>query len=273
MSTLELEEVRISAGTIRKERRSQALQLLTRRTVFAVALVALWWLISKFFVDPLFISTPQDIVKRLWEMISTGLLREHWVTTFSQVSVGFATGYLAGLVIGNFLGLVRPVGILLEPFVNFVYGIPRIAIAPLFVIWFGIGFQLKAVFVAFVVLFVVAIASLGSIQQTDRQIVNGVRVMGSSGWELFRTTLLPQQIPSLMTAFKITFPHAVAADIVAEFISSNKGLGYLMANAATVLDTTTVLSIVIVVATTITVVLGILGLVERRMLRWQAVAH
>lgn len=239
------------------------------RALVAILLVILWQITQALWVSPLFISSPSAVAVRLWNLTSSGFLVPHMVATFSQAAVGFVIGFAAGLVLGYCLGLSRQLGSIGGPFLNFFYSIPRIAIAPLFVIWFGIDFSFKALFVAFVVSFISAISVFGALRQANRTIVDAVWVMGARGFGLFRIAVFPQQVPAIFTAMRITLPLAVASDIVAEFVASNVGLGFIMNNAASVLNTATVLAVVVVLALTITLILAAVSLIERRVLRWQ----
>jgi len=108
------------------------------------------------------------------------------------------------------------------------------------------------------------------LRDLDHDMVNGIRVMGGSRWTVIRMAILPQQVLWLTTTIKLAFPTAVATDIVAEFVASNQGLGFLMNSAAGVLDTTSLLAEVMFIGLVVTVVLGIVSVAERRWFRWRA---
>jgi NitT/TauT family transport system permease protein len=197
------------------------------------------------------------------------LLPNTWVT-FSQALAGFAVGAVAGILIGNVMGMVRVLGKVTSPFVTFFYTLPRIAIAPLFVIWLGIGFNFKAAFVAFVVVFIFITPTYAGLRDLDEDMIAGIRVMGGSKLTAIRMAVLPQQVLWISTTIKLALPTAVATDIVAEFVASNRGLGYLMNSAAGTLDTASLLAEVVFVSAIVTVVIGLLAVGERWWFRWQA---
>lgn len=234
-----------------------------------VALLLAWQVTSGWLIDPLYISSPLAVVQRLVEMSQDGILLPNAWVTFSQALVGFLAGAVAGVFIGNVMGIVHIVGRVTSPFVTFFYTLPRIAIAPLFVIWLGVGFSFKVAFVAFVVVFIFITPTYAGLRDLDKDVIDGIRVMGGRRWTVIRMAILPQQVLWMTTTIKLAFPTAVATDIVAEFVASNQGLGYLMNSAAGTLDTTSLLAEVVFIALVVTVVLGALAIVEGRWFRWR----
>jgi NitT/TauT family transport system permease protein len=235
-----------------------------------VVIIGAWQLASGPVIDPLYISSPWRVAKRLDEMLRDGILWSNSEATFYQAIVGFLVGAVAGIIIGNVMGIVRVFGRVASPFVTFFYTLPRIAIAPLFVIWLGVGFSFKAAFVAFVVVFIFITPTYAGLRDLDEDMINAIRVMGGRRWTVIRMAILPQQVLWITTTIKLAFPTAVATDVVAEFVASNKGLGYLMNEAAGVLDTTSLLAEVVFISVIVTLVLGVISVIERRWFRWRA---
>lgn len=239
------------------------------QAVIVVALLGAWQLLSGRVIDPLFISSPSAVIRRMITLAQDHVLFPNTWTTFSQAFAGFAVGAVAGILIGNVMGMVRLVGAVTSPFVTFFYTLPRIAIAPLFVIWLGIGFNFKAAFVAFVVVFIFITPTYAGLRDLDTDMIAGIRVMGGRRWTAIRMAVLPQQVLWISTTVKLALPTAVATDIVAEFVASNKGLGYLMNSAAGTLDTASLLAEVVFVSAIVTVIIGALSIAERWWFRWR----
>jgi NitT/TauT family transport system permease protein len=237
--------------------------------IVVIVILAAWQGVSGRLVDKLYVSAPGDVIHRMFTLLSDGVLWPNAKATFEQATVGFVIGAAAGIVIGNVMGILKVVGQVASPFVTFFYTLPRIAIAPLFVIWLGIGFGFKSMFVAFVVVFIFITPVYAGLRDLDHDMVNGIRVMGAGRWTVIRTAILPQQVLWLTTTIKLAFPTAVATDIVAEFVASNKGLGYLMNEASGVLDTTSLLAEVVFIGLVVTVVLGVVSVIEHRWFRWR----
>jgi NitT/TauT family transport system permease protein len=235
-----------------------------------IVFLVIWQLSSGTLISPLFISSPIAVAVRMVVLIQTNVLLPNAWVTLSQALTGFAVGAVAGIIIGNVMGLLRRVGNVASPFVTFFYTLPRIAIAPLFVIWLGVGFNFKAAFVTFVVVFFFITPINAGLKDLDLDMIAGIRVMGGRRWTVFRMAILPQQVLWITTTIKLAFPTAVATDIVAEFVAANQGLGFLMNSAAGTLDIASLLAEVVFVSVVVTVVIGIVSLLETRWFRWRA---
>jgi NitT/TauT family transport system permease protein len=237
--------------------------------VLPLAAIGLWQVISGRLIPTLFISSPSAVAIELYRLFSSGTVLPDVVVTYSQVGAGLLVGFGGGVVLGNLMGISTRAGRLLSPYLTFFFTIPLISIAPIFVIWFGIGFAMKAALVAFLVFFLTARTTVVGMMTLDQLVINSINIMGASRWQLIRLTILPQEILWITTAAKLAIPLSIAAEIVGEFISSNSGLGYLMNNAASVLDTTELLSVVVIISFTVTIVVGGVSLLERKLLSWR----
>jgi len=236
----------------------------------AAALLAVWQLASGRIIDELYVSSPKAVTERLIELLRNGqLLPNAWVT-FSQSGLGFLVGMIAGVVVGNLMGTVHVVGRVVSPYVTFFYTMPRIAIAPLFVIWLGVDFSFKAAFVAFVVVFIFITPTYAGLSSMDPDLANGIKVMGAGRWKVIRMAIFPQQVLWITTTIKLALPTAIATDITAEFVASHSGLGFMMNDAAGILDTASLLAEVVFISIVVTAALGIVSLVEHRWFRWRA---
>lgn len=261
--------VRPTAPRARRRRASRSWGTWLTQVVIVLILLGAWQLLSGPVIDPLFISSPSAVIHRMITLAQENVLLPNAWVTFSQSLVGFVVGAVLGIFIGNVMGLVRIFGKVGSPFVTFFYTLPRIAIAPLFVIWLGVGFSFKAAFVAFVVVFIFITPTYAGLRDLDEDMIAGIRVMGGSRLTAYRMAVLPQQVLWISTTIKLALPTAVATDIVAEFVAANQGLGYLMNSAAGTLDTASLLAEVVFVSVVVTVVIGLLAIGERWWFRWQ----
>lgn len=234
-----------------------------------VALLAAWQLGSGRLIPTLYVSSPRAVADRLWQLMYSGQLWPNAEATFSQSGLGFVIGMVAGIIIGNLMGVIAVFGRVGAPFVTFFYTMPRIAIAPLFVIWLGVGFSFKTWFVAFVVVFIFITPTFAGLTSMDPDLANGVRVMGAGRWRTIRMAILPQQILWITTTIKLALPTAVATDITAEFVASENGLGFMMNSAAGTLDTASLLAEVVFISAVVTAVIAIVAMFERKWFRWR----
>jgi len=217
----------------RKDRRSATLG----RLAFAAGFFLVWELASGTIVDQFFVSKPSHIAASFWAMLTREGLLYHLQFTVIEALAGYVIGAGAGLVLGFALARSDLVYRIVEPFVLAFYGIPRIALAPLFILWFGIGIASKIAVAAVMVFFIVLINTIAGIRSAPPQLLQVARVMGASEWDLTRKVVFPAATPFIIAALQITVPQAMIGAIVGEFISSNRGVGHLISRAAGWLDT------------------------------------
>ena len=217
----------------RKDRRETALGRLAFATVFFL----LWEVASGTIVDQFFVSKPSHIAASFWAMLTRESLLYHLQFTIIEALVGYLLGAAAGLICGFALARSDLVYRIVEPFVVAFYGIPRIALAPLFILWFGLGIASKLAVAAIMVFFIVLINTIAGIHSVPPQLLQVARVMGASEWDLVRKVIFPAATPFIVAALQITVPQAMIGAIVGEFISSNRGVGHLISRAAGWLDT------------------------------------
>ncbi|MGH2454016.1 MAG: ABC transporter permease [bacterium] len=221
----------------RGRQRTDALTLAAGRVAFGILFLLGWELASGRLVDQFFISKPSAIMAALWDLITRENLFYHLRFTITEALSGYLIGATAGLLLGFALARLDLLYRILEPFIVAFYGIPRIALAPLFILWFGLGITSKIAVAAIMVFFIVFINTVAGIRSAPLPLQQVARVMGASGWDLQRKVIFPAATPFIVAALQITVPQAMIGAIVGEFISSNRGVGHLIAREAGLLDT------------------------------------
>lgn len=221
----------------RARQRGQRRGTLVGRLMAGVVFLGVWELASGRIVDQFFLSKPSLIAVSLWEMLTKEQLLYHLQFTITEALAGYVIGAVLGLVLGFVLARSDAVYRIVEPFVVAFYGIPRIALAPLFILWFGIGISSKIAVATVMVFFIVFINTIAGIRSAPVQLLQVARVMGASEWDLVRKVVFPAATPFIVAALQITVPQAMIGAIVGEFISSNRGVGHLISRAAGWLDT------------------------------------
>ncbi|HEY9470473.1 MAG TPA: ABC transporter permease [Propionibacteriaceae bacterium] len=239
------------------------------RAVIAVVSLGAWELVSAAFHLDFWISRPSYLFDVLGQWITNGYLWDNLKVTLAETAIGFAIGGLAGVGLGFLLGLASRLGRILEPFISALYSIPKLALAPLFVLWLGIGYEMKIALVALVVFLLMFWNCYSGARQRDRELINVLRVMGATRRDVVRRVVIPGAMPSVYVGFKLSLPYALTGAVVAEIVASQAGMGFVLMNAAGVFDTDAVFAALFVLM----VVGGILNLVldksERIVLRWQ----
>jgi NitT/TauT family transport system permease protein len=239
------------------------------RLLFLAGVLAIWQVLSGHVVDPYFISSPARIGRDTYDGFAHGTLARDVAATMTEagigLAVGMATGILAGLLFGFFPLLDR----VLEPFIGAVNAIPRPALAPLFVLWFGLGMTSKIVVASSLVFFVAFYNAYQGVKSIDQDVVNAVRVMRASRLQMLRIVILPAVFSWVFAAFKLSVGYALIGAIVGEFVGSTSGLGYQLTQAQGLLDTDRVFSIVVVTGVLAGLVLYLASVVENKVLKWR----
>jgi len=243
-----------------------------RAGLLAVFLLA-WQLLSGPVLDDTFISRPSDIAERLGEWWGDGTLVDNSWITVQEIAWGFLLGAATGAAAGYVFGASRYLYRVLDPFVMALYSIPKVALAPLFIVWFGIGMNMKILLAAVTVFFLVFLNTAAAVRDVDRGLIDAVRLMGGGRRVIALKVVLPASMAGFLTGLKVSVPYALIGAVIGELVASNRGLGYLINDSASQFDTAGVFA-ALVVLTVIAGVLNLLvGLLDRRVNRWKPLDH
>lgn len=237
-----------------------------------LVLIAFWQWASGRLVREVYVSKPSAVAARLYELFATGEIVPHLWTTAQELVLGYATGVAGGVAAGYALGRSPRLARVFEPYVMAFYGIPKIALAPLFIIWFGIGPGSKIALAAIMVFFLVFYNVYTGVRAVDREIVNLTLVMGANQRQLTRHVYLPAAAPYVMLGMRLAIPYSVIGVIVGEFTSATQGLGLFIHVASSTYDPAGVFA---GIAILLAFVLGagfLAARLERRLLRWRTLS-
>jgi NitT/TauT family transport system permease protein len=209
--------------------------VLAGRIIVTVGLIVAWQLVSPH-LDRMIFSSPSDIVARLWEWALDGTLWQNLLVTAEEILLGYVAGAAAGVVLGLILGSYPLAASILDPVLMAIYGVPKIAFGPLFIVWFGINMSPKIVITGLMVFFFVFLSTYEGARGVDRDLVRAVRLMGASAFQERTLVVIPGSLPSILLGLKLAIPEALVGAIVGELIVSNKGIGYLLQFSASQLD-------------------------------------
>nr|WP_312231474.1 ABC transporter permease [Pseudomonas sp.] len=219
---------------------------LGRIAILATILIG-WQLASGPLIDPFFVSSPAEIGKRFADLVSSGRLFSHGWITVVETLVGFFFGACAGITVGLVLGRNELLAKLLDPILIAIYSLPKIALAPLFIMWFGIGIEMKIILTATIVFFLVFLNTYSGVRAVEREQLEILRLMGAREHHLITKVVLPSAIQWVFTGLKLSVPYALIGAIVGEIMAANRGLGYLLQDAAGQLDTAGVFAALIAI--------------------------
>lgn len=245
---------------------TQAFRLLT-----FVVILGGWQLADGRWLPDYLISSPSQIASTLWKFV-TGVQPGLWTdirVTGEELVLGYVIGVVGGIAVGLLLGYWRAGAAVFNPLITAINGIPKIALAPLFLIWFGIGIDSKVAIASMTVFFVMFYNSYMGVVTMPSDLVNVLRVIGASRYVIIRRVTLPQISVPVLSGMKASVPFAMIGVIVGEFIASQDGIGYLINTATQNFDSATVFAGIIVLMLMIAIGMGLVGVLERRVLRWQ----
>jgi NitT/TauT family transport system permease protein len=219
------------ADRVRRAARRDRLRIVAGQALLLAVILGGWAWASGRVVDRLFLSDPVSVARAFWTILLKGTLWYHLRFTLTETLLGYLIGASLGLAGAIVVAMIPAGELVLRPFVLLAWATPKIALAPLMIIWFGIGMLPKVFLAATFVFFVVFLSTLAGVATVSPQLVAAVRVMGAAPLAVFRKVVLPSALPFIVTALRLTIPAALIGAIIGEFISSNRGVGYLI-NAA-----------------------------------------
>lgn len=228
-----------------------------------------WEIIAGRWIEILLISSPSRIFSAFLSNLESGTLMEHTWVTLQEIGIGFPLGAVSGIAVGCLFGQSRTLAELFEPIIIALYGIPRTALAPLFIVWLGIGIWSKVGVVFLLTFFLNFFNTYSGMKQMDREYIDLARLMGAKGYKLAYKIILPALSPHIMTGLKTSIPFSVIGAVVGEFIAATEGLGFFIHLSAGIFRTADVFVGIIVLMFVVIVMNKIADLVERRLLRWQ----
>jgi len=252
------------------QRTWQVLTINSGRLVLLLCLLGAWQFASGSLISPLFISSPLAVSRQVITWIGDGTLLVHVGITLTEALLGLFYGVVSGILAGLLLGLLQTAARILDPFIVAIYSIPKIALAPLFILWFGIELPMKVIFVFITVFFLVFLSTLAGVRNVDQGLVDAVRLMGGDRRDIVFKVVIPASTGSILTGVRMAIPYALVGAVIAELIASNRGLGYLIEASAATFDTTGTFAALLALTFIAGVLNVVVHLIDRNTSRWKA---
>ncbi|MDJ0458049.1 ABC transporter permease [Arthrobacter sp. NQ7] len=257
-----------------KRRRGEASNLSIRMGQLALAAVVLgaWELLGRVgVIDPFFFPLPSDILVTVWLWISSGFVFPHLWITLQESILAFLTGAAAGLVLGFLMARVRFLERLLDPFLQIFNALPRVVLAPIFLLWFGLGIWSKVAFGFTLVFFIVFFNTLEGVKSVDRVLVDNAKMLGASEKQLLRHVFIPSALTWIFSSLHISVGFAITGAVVGEYLGASAGVGYAIAQAQGVFDTRGVFAGMFILMFVVLIIDLLVNRLERHLLRWRPV--
>lgn len=259
---------------VRADRRRQSVRRLVDRVVVVSALLGVWELVVRVgWVHPFFISQPTRVIGDLYAVFATGYVFPHLGVTLVEALSGLAIGTLGGMAVGFGAAISVRLSDALQPILVAFNSMPRIAIAPLFIIWLGFGPESKIALAVMVVFFVVFFNTFAGVRSVDPVLVNSIKAMGGSQLDVLRMVIVPYTVVWVFAALKTGISMALISAVVGEFVGSTAGVGWIMVQASGVLNTTRLFSMMTILAIVGSLLFSAVRWLEDRSLRWRPSAQ
>ncbi|MEW2503795.1 ABC transporter permease [Amycolatopsis sp. CA-161197] len=234
-----------------------------------VLIVVLWQLAGQVF-GAFTVSSPWLIVQRIVELVTGGTLWPDLGTTLAETFAGLAIGMVIGVALGVLIAPSKTVGRWFYPYIMALYSLPRVALAPLFIVWFGIGLESKIFMVVTMVVFVAFYNTYQGMRGIEPDLIEMTRSFRAPWTARLRWAILPSIAPWILTSLRLSIALALIGAVIAELVGASQGLGYYMGYAANVLDTTGVFAGLVIITVIAMLAEQLVALVERRVLRHRA---
>lgn len=244
------------------------LRLLAWRTLLIVALLAGWEALSHV-IDVFLISRPSEIAVRLYDWTLDGTLLFNLRVTLEAALWGFALGALGGIALGFLLGQAPKLGKVADPVIIALYSLPKVALAPVLILWFGIGLELKVALAAITVFFLVFFNTYAGVREVDHDLIDVMRIIGAGRFQIVRRVVIPSTLGWVFVGLKVAVPYALIGAVVGEIIASNRGLGFLVQHSASQFDLTGVFAALVVLMIIATALNELLNRLQARLMRWR----
>lgn len=268
--------------TTKRERERQNARLRVRAGQWGLlaAVFLFWWLMTKpglvppFFFEndsqaAFFFGEPDQIFLRIWEWFAGGEIYRHLFVTLYETLMAFAIGTASGLFVGLWLARAPTAAAVLDPFIKGLNSMPRVILAPIFAVWFGLGPASKIALGVTLVFFIVFFNVYQGVREVNPTVLASARMLGATNRQLMRTVYIPSAMSWVFSSLHTSVGMAFVAAVIGEYLGSAEGVGYLILQAETTFDMNTVMAGILVLTAFALVIDRAVTELERRFMRWQ----
>lgn len=263
-----------------RERRSARWRVRAGQWGLLVAVFVFWWLMTKpglvppFFFEndsqaAFFFGEPDQIFLRIWEWFAAGEIYRHLFVTLYETLMAFVIGTVSGLFVGLWLARAPTAAAVLDPFIKGLNSMPRVILAPIFAVWFGLGPASKIALGVTLVFFIVFFNVYQGVREVNPTVLASARMLGATNQQLMRTVYIPSAMSWVFSSLHTSVGMAFVAAVIGEYLGSAEGVGYLILQAETTFDMNTVMAGILVLTAFALVIDRAVTELERRFMRWQ----
>jgi ABC-type nitrate/sulfonate/bicarbonate transport system permease component len=238
------------------------------RAISVIAVLALWQVVGGN-INPIFLSTPTAIARAFVEVVRDGELFRALGVSVGVVLAGFTVAMIVGVPIGLLMGWFRTFEYLVDPYVNALYVVPRIALIPLIIIWFGLGVPAQVVVVFGTSVFPILLSTYAGVRNVPHDLVETAHAFGAGRWQLFSNIIIPSSVPFIMSGLRLGIGQAIIGMVVAQMFLGLSGMGFMLTKYGNMFETAYVFVVVLALAGLGIVMTEAVKRVERRFSLWK----
>ncbi|MFS2327514.1 ABC transporter permease [Brucella sp. H1_1004] len=220
-------------------------------------------------IDVFFFPAPVNIFKQVVEWVTDTSFYRHVSITLTETVLGYLIGTALGVAAGVWLGLSRSSARILDPFIKGLNAIPRVVLAPIFVLWLGLGLWSKVALAVTLVFFVTFFNAMQGVREVNPVVLSNARILGAKRSDLLRHVYFPAAASWILSSLRTSVGFAVVGAIIGEYLGSSAGLGYLIAQAEGNFDAVGVFAGILILAIFVLIIDSILDVVETRLIKWR----
>lgn len=239
--------------------------------LFAGIIIGWWILVTAFPIPEYILPSPGAVIAASFGKDIPWLM--HALVTTTEIIGGFLIAVVVGVLLGTLIAWSPTLERALIPFLVFVNTLPKVAVAPLFLLWFGYGIIPNTMIAALIGFFPIVINTAVGLSQTSQDMIDLGRIFGATDWRMFRKIRIPEALPYILSALKVSVSTCVIGAIVAEFIASQRGLGYVIINAQTTLNTPTAFAALLWISVIGLIAYGAVSVLGRWLAPWAEGDH
>jgi len=275
MTVLETEPSKVamrgrSQPSRRPKNRLRWLGLVLARIAVVGAFLAIWQVVvSLGLVREFFISTPGEVIAAMIAQVMTPVFWVNVLSTFQATILGFVVGAILGIIFGLVLAATPLLNEILDPIITALNSMPRMALAPLFILWFGIGVLSKTMVAITLVVFVLLITTRSGVKNADPDLLLMARANGATRTQTFYKVVLPVSVPAIFSGLQLGLIYSLLSVVVAEIVGSAAGLGVLVSRYSQTFEVADAFAVLIIMALLATFLDLLMRMLESRLLRWQ----
>src|SRR5882757_4846012 len=250
------------------------MRLLSLQVLIAVISMVAWYVLTTVpiggvtLLPPFFFSNPVDVAARVFKWFADGTIWKHLWITLIESMLAFVIGSVAGVLIGFWFAQQPRVAAVFDPYVKMINALPRVILAPIFALWFGLGIWSKVALAVTLVFFIVFFNVYQGVKEVSPVVLANARMLGANQKQLLRTVYLPSATSWVFSSLHTSVGLAFVGAVVGEYLGSARGVGYLILQAEGTFDINTVFAGIIVLTAFALVLDAVVG-VERRLMTWQ----